>query len=51
VRLKDLTIFILDDDESTLRFAKRLMRSAGSWNVETFACTENFLNGEVFKKT
>jgi FixJ family two-component response regulator len=51
VRLKDLTIFILDDDESTLRFAKRLMRSAGSRNVETFACTEDFLNGEVFKKT
>ena len=50
MRLKDLTIFILDDDESTLRFIKRLMRSAGSRNVETFASTEDFLNGEVFKK-
>jgi len=26
------------------------MRSAGSRNVETFACTEGFLNGAAFKK-
>ncbi|MFZ0614698.1 MAG: response regulator [Desulfobacterales bacterium] len=42
---KDLTIFIVDDDESVLRSVKRLMRSAGYRNVETFVCAEDFLNG------
>lgn len=42
---KDLTIFIVDDDESVLRSVKRLMRAAGYRNVETFVCAEDFLGG------
>ena len=40
---EDLTIFIVDDDESVLRSVKRLMRSAGYRNVETFVSAEDFL--------
>lgn len=40
---KDLIIFIVDDDESILRSIRRLMRSAGYRNVETFASAEDFL--------
>ncbi len=43
-----LSIFIVDDDESVLRSVKRLMRSAGYRNVETFVCAEDFLNGASF---
>ncbi len=39
-----LSIFIVDDDESVLRALKRLMRSAGYRNVETFASAEDFLS-------
>jgi FixJ family two-component response regulator len=43
VKPEDLTIFIVDDDESVLRSVKRLMRSAGYRNVETFVSAEDFL--------
>lgn len=50
MRPKDLTIFIVDDDESVLRSVKRLMRSAGYRNVETFVCAEDFLGSASFNE-
>ena len=47
---EDLTIFIVDDDESVLRSVKRLMRSAGYRKVETYASAEDFLSGAVSKE-
>jgi len=44
---KDLTIFIVDDDESILRSVRRLIRSAGYPNIETFASAEDFLRDAV----
>ena len=41
---KDVTIFIVDDDESILRSIRRLMRSAGYRNIETFSSAEEFLS-------
>lgn len=40
---KEMTIFIVDDDESILRSVRRLMRSAGYRNIETFASAEDFM--------
>jgi len=40
---KEVTIFIVDDDESILRSIRRLMQSAGYRNIETFASAEDFL--------
>jgi CheY-like chemotaxis protein len=50
VKPGDLTIFIVDDDQSVLRSVKRLMRSAGYRNIETFASAEEFLSGAVLKE-
>jgi FixJ family two-component response regulator len=47
---EDLSIFIVDDDQSVLRSVKRLMRSAGYRKVETFVCAEDFLSGAVLKE-
>jgi FixJ family two-component response regulator len=47
---EDLSIYIVDDDESVLRSVKRLMRSAGYRKVETYACAEDFLSGAVSKE-
>jgi FixJ family two-component response regulator len=41
---KEMTVFIVDDDKSILRSMRRLMRSAGYRNIETFASAEDFLN-------
>ena len=40
---QDLTIFIVDDDESILRSVRRLIRSAGYPKTETFISAEDFL--------
>lgn len=50
MKSEDLSIYIVDDDESVLRSVKRLMRSAGYRNVETFACAEDFLSGAAPKE-
>lgn len=50
MKSEDLTIFILDDDESVLRSVKRLMRSAGYRNVETFVSAEDFLSDADLKE-
>jgi FixJ family two-component response regulator len=47
---EDLSIYIVDDDESVLRSVKRLIRSAGYRKVETYACAEDFLRGTVSKE-
>jgi FixJ family two-component response regulator len=43
---RDITIFVVDDDESVRVALKRLMRSAGL-KVETFASAREFLNNCV----
>ena len=50
IKREDLSIYIVDDDESVLRSVRRLMRSAGYGNVATFACAEDFLSGAVLKE-
>jgi FixJ family two-component response regulator len=50
MKSENLSVYIVDDDESVLRSVKRLMRSAGYRNVETFACAEDFLSGAVLKE-
>jgi FixJ family two-component response regulator len=40
---RDITIFVVDDDESVRRALKRLMKSAGL-KVETFGSAREFLN-------
>ena len=40
---KDVSIFIVDDDESILRSLRRLIRSEGYRKIETFASAEAFL--------
>ena len=40
---KEVTIFIVDDDESILKSVRRLMRSAGYPKTETFVSAEDFL--------
>lgn len=47
---EDLSVYIVDDDESVLRSVKRLIRSAGYRKVETYACAEDFLSGAVSKE-
>jgi FixJ family two-component response regulator len=50
VKPEDLTIFIVDDDQSVLRSVKQLMRSVGYRNVETLECAEDFLSDGIFKE-
>ena len=40
---RDITIFVVDDDESVRRALKRLMKSAG-FKVDTFGSAREFLN-------
>ena len=40
---RDITIFVVDDDESVRRALKRLMQSAG-FKVDTFGSAREFLN-------
>lgn len=41
--MKDITIFVVDDDESVRKALKRLIKSAG-FRVETFALAREFLH-------
>ncbi|MFZ0241966.1 MAG: response regulator [Desulfobacterales bacterium] len=45
MKSENLRIFVVDDNESVLRSVKRLIKSAGYRNVETFSSAEDFLNG------
>jgi len=45
---KDITIFVVDDDESVCRSLKRLLKSAG-YRVETFNSAEDFLEFTIPK--
>ena len=47
---QDRSIFIIDDDPSILRSVRRLMRSAGYRNVETFDSAEAFLSHALLKE-
>jgi two-component system, LuxR family, response regulator FixJ len=47
MRPVDLTIFIVDDEESILRSVRRLLRSAGYTKIATFASAEDFLRDAV----
>ena len=47
---RDITIFVVDDDESVRRALKRLMKSAGL-KVETFGSAREFLNYEGANRT
>ena len=46
----DITIFIVDDDESVLKGLKRLIKSAG-FHVETFSSPFEFLEYDYHEKT
>lgn len=43
MKREELMIFVIDDDDSVCRALKRLLRSAGYSQVQTFACAEQFL--------
>jgi len=47
---RDITIFVVDDDESVRRSLKRLMKSAG-FKVETFPSAREFLNNCGTRRT
>ena len=44
---EDIKIFIIDDDESLLRSIRRLMKSAGYSDVETYGSVEDFLAAAI----
>ena len=46
---EDLTVFIVDDDESILRSSRRLLRSGGYTRVATFTSAEDFLRDAVLE--
>jgi len=47
---RDITIFVVDDDESVRQALKRLMKSAGL-QVETFGSAREFINAGVTRRT
>ena len=47
---RDITIFVVDDDESIRVALKRLMKSAGL-QVETFGSAREFINAGVTNRT
>jgi two-component system response regulator FixJ len=49
MRHEDLTIFIVDDDESIPISVKRLLKSAGCIKIATYASAEDFLRDAVLQ--
>jgi FixJ family two-component response regulator len=50
MRHQELTIFIVDDDESILKSVKRLLKISGYARIETFTSAEDFLHGAVLQR-